>query len=186
MEGEIDLQKLQTGKYQVTDIKEKLKKFRKFWSSLPEAFCQEEHVAAAESAEDDCWNGHDKGRYVPEVLKDGLTNQVNNPEVGVDVSRPDTLIRQQIMALRVMTNKLKNAYDGNDIYFQDSNDESSGSGSGSGCTEMCTTESDSFITEAPVQEKEKTDEISSASIIQPNLLLLLLVFTALALKEHWR
>ncbi len=59
-------------------------------------------------------------RYVPEVLKDGLTNQVNNPEVSVDISRPDTLIRQQIMALKVMTNKLKNAYDGNDIYFQDS------------------------------------------------------------------
>uniref|UniRef100_A0A672QH87 Glypican 6b n=1 Tax=Sinocyclocheilus grahami TaxID=75366 RepID=A0A672QH87_SINGR len=104
----------------VTDVKEKLKKFRKFWSSLPEAFCQEEHVAAAESAVDDCWNGHDKGRYVPEVLKDGLTNQAKNPEVGVDISRPDTLIRQQIMALKVMTNKLKNAYDGNDIYFQDS------------------------------------------------------------------
>lgn len=59
-------------------------------------------------------------RYFPEVQKDGLTNQVNNPEVGVDITRPDTLIRQQIMALRVMTNKLKNAYNGNDIYFQDS------------------------------------------------------------------
>uniref|UniRef100_A0A673H806 Glypican-6-like n=1 Tax=Sinocyclocheilus rhinocerous TaxID=307959 RepID=A0A673H806_9TELE len=104
----------------VTDVKEKLKKFRKFWSSLPEAFCQEEHVAAAESAEDVCWNGREKGRYVPEVLKDGLTNQANNPEVGVDISRPDTLIRQQIMALRVMINKLKNAYNGNNIYFQDS------------------------------------------------------------------
>lgn len=45
---------------------------------------------------------------------------MNNPEVGVDITRPDTLIRQQIMALRVMTNKLKNAYNGNDIYFQDS------------------------------------------------------------------
>lgn len=45
---------------------------------------------------------------------------MNNPEVEVDITRPDTLIRQQIMALRVMTNKLKNAYNGNDIYFQDS------------------------------------------------------------------
>lgn len=59
-------------------------------------------------------------RYFPEVQKDGLTNQVNNPEVGVDITRPDTFIRQQIMALRVMTNKLRNAYNGNDIYFQDS------------------------------------------------------------------
>lgn len=59
-------------------------------------------------------------RYFPEVQKDGLTNQVNNPEVVVDITRPDTFIRQQIMALRVMTNKLKNAYNGHDIYFQDS------------------------------------------------------------------
>lgn len=59
-------------------------------------------------------------RYFPEVVKEGLTNQVNNPEVDVDITRPDTLIRQQIMTLRVMTNKLRNAYNGNDIYFQDS------------------------------------------------------------------
>ncbi|KAJ8366660.1 hypothetical protein AAFF_G00345560, partial [Aldrovandia affinis] len=58
-------------------------------------------------------------QYFPEVLKDGLTSQVNNPEVEVDITRPDTFIRQQIMALRVMTNKLRNAYNGNDIYFQD-------------------------------------------------------------------
>lgn len=59
-------------------------------------------------------------RYFPEVVKKGLTNQMNNPEVYVDITRPDTLIRQQIMALRVMTNKLKNAYNGNDINFGDS------------------------------------------------------------------
>uniref|UniRef100_A0A8C7WYI9 Glypican 6a n=1 Tax=Oryzias sinensis TaxID=183150 RepID=A0A8C7WYI9_9TELE len=62
-------------------------------------------------------------RYFPEVVKEGLTNQINNPEVDVDITRPDTLIRQQIMALRVMTNKLKNAYNGNDIYFQDSSSQ---------------------------------------------------------------
>lgn len=56
------------------------------------------------------------------MVLDGLTNQLNNPEVNVDITRPDTLIRQQIMALRVMTNKLKNAYNGNDIYFQDSSE----------------------------------------------------------------
>lgn len=52
-------------------------------------------------------------------MNDGLTNQINNPEVDVDITRPDTYIRQQIMALRVMTNKLKNAYNGNDVNFQD-------------------------------------------------------------------
>lgn len=74
---------------------------------------------------DSCVFGATLFRYFPEVVKEGLTNQVNNPEVDVDITRPDTLIRQQIMALRVMTNKLKNAYNGNDIYFQDSSKFSS-------------------------------------------------------------
>lgn len=60
-------------------------------------------------------------RFVPEVQTDGRT--VNDP----DVSRPDAVVRQQIMALRVMRNKLKNAYDGNDIYFQDSSESHSSS-----------------------------------------------------------
>lgn len=63
-------------------------------------------------------------RYFPEVVREGLTNQMHNPEVYVDITRPDTLIRQQIMALRVMTNKLKNAYNGNDINFGDSSKSS--------------------------------------------------------------
>ena len=62
-------------------------------------------------------------RYLPEIMNDGLTNQINNPEVDVDITRPDTFIRQQIMALRVMTNKLKNAYNGNDVNFQDTSKE---------------------------------------------------------------
>lgn len=167
----------------VSDIKEKLKQFRKFWSWIPEGICQEENVAAAADGDDECWNGVSKGRYVSEVLKDGLTHQVNNPEVGVDITRPDALIRHQIAALRAMTNKLKNAYDGNDIYFQDSDDDSSTSGSGSGCGEMCVTESDSFITQAPLEEAEKRDEASSSSSIQSSLLILLpLVVSSLVLR----
>ncbi|XP_072514067.1 LOW QUALITY PROTEIN: glypican-6a [Salminus brasiliensis] len=143
-----------TMQHSVIDIKETLKKSKKFWSTLPDAVCSRERVS-----EDDeqCWNSHAKGRYFPEVVKDGLTNQLNNPEVEVDITRPDTFIRQQIMALRVMTNKLRNAYNGNDIYFQDSSDEGSGSGSGSGCTEGCTTEFDFVATEAPVVEADGAD-----------------------------
>lgn len=64
-------------------------------------------------------------RYFPEVVKDGLTNQVLNPEVELDVSRPDSLVRQQILALRVMSNKLKNAHHGNQLSFQDSSNHAS-------------------------------------------------------------
>lgn len=58
-------------------------------------------------------------RYVFAVTGNGLANQVNNPEVEVDITKPDMVIRQQIMALRVMTNKMKNAYNGNDVDFLD-------------------------------------------------------------------
>nr|XP_046193224.1 glypican-6-like [Oncorhynchus gorbuscha] len=126
--------------------------------------------------------------YFPEVVKDGLTNQLNNPEVAVDITRPDTLIRQQIMTLRVMTNKLRNAYNGNDIFFQDSSDE--GSGSSSGCTEGCTTEFVFVGPEAPVVGADRSDERASAASgnaphpSRPSPLLLTLSLTALSWSKR--
>lgn len=58
-------------------------------------------------------------RYLPEVMGDGLANQINNPEVEVDITKPDMTVRQQIMQLKVMTNRLRSAYNGNDVDFQD-------------------------------------------------------------------
>lgn len=58
-------------------------------------------------------------RYLPDVMGDGLANQINNPEVEVDITKPDMTIRQQIMQLKIMTNRLRNAYNGNDVDFQD-------------------------------------------------------------------
>ncbi|KAG7463755.1 hypothetical protein MATL_G00180010 [Megalops atlanticus] len=177
-----------TMQHSVIDIKEKLKQSKKFWSTLPNGICLEDKVTAGEADQEQCWNGHSKGRYFPDVLKDGLTNQMNNPEVDVDITRPDTFIRQQIMALRVMTNKLKNAYNGNDIYFQDSSDEGSGSGSGSGCTEACVTEFDFASTEAPVVGADRSDvRPSSATHMRSSLALVAtLVLTVLALQRQWR
>ncbi|XP_035263900.1 glypican-6-like isoform X2 [Anguilla anguilla] len=172
----------------VIDIKEKLKQSKKFWATLPDGICLEDKVTAGESNEEQCWNGHSKGRYFPDVLKDGLTNQMNNPEVEVDITRPDTFIRQQIMALKVMTNKLKNAYNGNDIYFQDSSDEGSGSGSGSGCTEACVTEFDFVSPEAPVVGADRSDERASGGARPGSSLALAAILTlaALALQRQWR
>uniref|UniRef100_A0A674N5F6 Glypican 6b n=1 Tax=Takifugu rubripes TaxID=31033 RepID=A0A674N5F6_TAKRU len=180
----------QRGCFQVIDIKEKLKMSKKFWSNLPDVLCVEERVTAGNTSDDDCWNGHTRGRYFPEVQKDGLTNQLNNPEVGVDITRPDTLIRQQIMALRVMTNKLRNAYNGNDIYFQDSSDEGSGSGSGSGCTDVCPTDADAedLTTEAPVVEADRGGPVDGSELpsAPPAALLLTLALSVLALSRQWR
>ncbi|XP_061925146.1 glypican-6-like isoform X1 [Entelurus aequoreus] len=177
-----------TMQHSVVDIKGKLKQSKKFWSSLPEEMCAETRLTAGNVTDDHCWNGHTKGRYFPDVVTDGLTNQVNNPEVTVDITRPDTFIRQQIMALRVMTNKLKNAYNGNDIYFQDSSDEGSGSGSGSGCTEACPTDADVPASEAPLVEADRSEPMGGASsLCVPHLgLLTTLALSASALHMHWR
>uniref|UniRef100_A0A8D0G385 Glypican 4 n=1 Tax=Sphenodon punctatus TaxID=8508 RepID=A0A8D0G385_SPHPU len=46
----------------VTDVKEKLKQARKFWSSLPSNVCNDEKMSAGSVNEDNCWNGSNKSR----------------------------------------------------------------------------------------------------------------------------
>lgn len=115
----------------VTELKERLRPMQGFWVSLPHTICSEERMAADVTNEDRCWNGQTRGRYLPDVTGDGLINQINNPEVEVDTSRPDVRTRQLIMELRVATNKLKHAQTGQDMDFVDSEgDDGSGSGGG--------------------------------------------------------
>ncbi|XP_075708499.1 glypican-6 isoform X2 [Rhinoderma darwinii] len=176
-----------TMQYGVTEIKKRLKSSKKMWSTLPHSICKEERMTGGESHQEQCWNGHSKARYLPEVMTDGLINQINNPEVDVDITRPDTFVRQQIMALRAMTNKLRNALTGNDVNFQDTSEETSGSGSGSGCTDdICPTEYDYITTEAlPFEPDRRELEYSAASSLKQSLIVL---FTAvvLVLGRQWR
>ncbi|XP_075446981.1 glypican-6 isoform X2 [Ascaphus truei] len=171
----------------VTEIKDKLKLSKKFWSTIPHTICKEERMTAGLSHEEECWNGHSKARYLPEIMNDGLTNQINNPEVDVDITRPDTFVRQQIMTLRVMTNKLKNAYNGNDVNFQDTSEETSGSGSGSGCTdEICPTEFEFISTEDPPFDSDRRELDLSAATRNSQSLLTLFICMILVLQRQWR
>ncbi|XP_026199426.1 glypican-1-like [Anabas testudineus] len=113
---------------QVSDLSSKLREMRQYWIQLPIALCSK--LAAGSTNQEKCWNGISKARYLPEVMADGLANQINNPEVELDITKPDMTIRQQIMQLKIMSNRLKNALDGNDVDFQDASDDISGSGSG--------------------------------------------------------
>ncbi|KAM3876187.1 glypican-1-like [Diretmus argenteus] len=113
---------------QVSDLSSKLREMRQYWIQLPAALCSK--LAAGGANQDKCWNGITKARYLPEMMGDGLANQINNPEVELDITKPDMTIRQQIMQLKIMSNKLRNALDGNDVDFQDASDDISGSGSG--------------------------------------------------------
>ncbi|KAK7877225.1 hypothetical protein WMY93_032078 [Mugilogobius chulae] len=72
------------------------------------------------------------GQVLARCHWDGLINQINNPEVEVDTSRPDVRTRQLIMELRMASNKLKHALSGQDMDFVDSEGEEGSSGSGGG------------------------------------------------------
>uniref|UniRef100_A0A8D2ZEZ1 Glypican-1 n=1 Tax=Scophthalmus maximus TaxID=52904 RepID=A0A8D2ZEZ1_SCOMX len=119
---------------QVSDVTVRLRDLQSYWVSLPSLLCSD-RVATGTGAEEKCWNGMSRARYLPEVMGDGLASQINNPEVEIDITKPDMTIRQQIMQLKIMTHRLKNALNGQDVDFQDTSDDVSGSGSG-----MCTEE----------------------------------------------
>lgn len=55
-------------------------------------------------------------------MGNGLANQVSNPDVDVDITKPDIIIRSQIAALKEMTSWLKAAHSGNDISFDNGED----------------------------------------------------------------
>ena len=58
-------------------------------------------------------------RYELQITGDGISNQQTNPEVTVDVNRPSSLLNEQMFALKTITSKLKNAYNGLDVEWID-------------------------------------------------------------------
>ena len=52
-------------------------------------------------------------------MKDGVMAQNRNPEVDVDVRKPNSVINQQILQLKLITNKLASAYRGIDVDWID-------------------------------------------------------------------
>lgn len=77
------------------------------------------HCGCSLWRDDELCDGFCFRRYLPELMGDGLASQINNPEVNIDITKPDMTIRQQIMQLKIMSNKLRNALDGSDVDFQD-------------------------------------------------------------------
>merc|ERR1719510_2143051 len=114
----------------IREIRSSLNDTREFWTKLPYALCKDNQDEASKVRggyarsrydrqffrnEDQCWNGHDAGRYTNAIVSDGLMNQDRNPEVRVDISRPDVDINEQILALKLITKKLESAHNGHDV-----------------------------------------------------------------------
>ncbi|XP_006893495.1 PREDICTED: glypican-1 [Elephantulus edwardii] len=180
----------------VSEAKVQLRDAQDFWVSLPGTMCSE-RVAVSSASDDRCWNGMTKGRYLPEVMGDGLANQINNPEVEVDITKPDMTIRQQIMQLKIMTNRLRSASAGKDVDFQDASDDGSGSGSGGGCPDDICGRRDSkkgsssrtTASHALPGLSEREGSSSAAGRPQPRTSLLLLLPLTVALAAggpRWR
>ncbi|XP_072245149.1 glypican-1 [Leuresthes tenuis] len=163
---------------QVSDLSSKLREMRQYWVELPVALCSK--LAAGRNSQDNCWNGITKASYLPEVMGDGLANQINNPEVDLDITKPDMNIRQQIMKLKIMSNRLKNALDGNDVDFQDASDDISGSGSGMCVGGHCPRSRPGLYAYAPDNNRVRGTATSQSGICS---LLLLLPLTTLLLQR---
>lgn len=163
---------------QVSDLSSKLREMRQYWVQLPMALCSK--LAAGGDNQDKCWNGITKARYLPEVMGDGLANQINNPEVELDITKPDMTIRQQIMQLKIMSNRLKNALEGNDVDFQDASDDISGSGSGMCVGGQCPRSRPGLYAYPP-----DNNRVTGAATSQTDIcsLLLLLPLTILLLRR---
>uniref|UniRef100_A0A8C1U8S6 Glypican 4 n=1 Tax=Cyprinus carpio TaxID=7962 RepID=A0A8C1U8S6_CYPCA len=166
----------------LTDVKKKLKQSKKFWSTLPDTVCVGERIAVG----DECWNGTAKSRYESVVIGNGLANQVSNPDVEVDITKPDMVIRRQIAVLKEMTSRLKAAYTGTDISFVNE-DTGSGEESGSGCdSPPCDSDGDIyFSTPAPAKPRvikiQADDQPSSGTRLAPFSLTLAVMALLLAL-----
>ncbi|KAM5163426.1 glypican-1 [Mantella aurantiaca] len=174
----------------VLDVKTTLTDIQDYWISLPSLFCHEKTIAG-QGNEDKCWNGMARARYMPERMGSGLANQINNPEIDVDITKPDMTIRQQIMQLKIMTNRLRNAYNGNDVDFQDTSDDISGSGSGDGCPDsVCIKTASGDTSEVHTRthtnfNSKSSEETGSNACVHSWNLLLLAMALLVALPARW-
>ena len=108
---------------------------RSFWTQLPYELCRapigsntqqltgrsrsagqrSRYGRGGDSSEGHCWNGRATGRYTNAIVSDGLVHQDRNPEVRVDIHRPDVDINDQIVAIKLITKKMESAHQGQDV-----------------------------------------------------------------------
>uniref|UniRef100_A0A4W4DPS7 Glypican-1 n=1 Tax=Electrophorus electricus TaxID=8005 RepID=A0A4W4DPS7_ELEEL len=111
----------------LSNVSRKLSEVMQYWVQLPSKLCVDHEAKTSDASR--CWNVC-VCRYLPELIRDGLASQINNPEVEIDITKPDMTIRQQIMQLKIMTSRLRNALKGNDVDFQDTSECRSREGGG--------------------------------------------------------
>ncbi|XP_003798908.1 glypican-2 [Otolemur garnettii] len=114
----------------VWELRERLGRMRGIWARLSLTVCGDSRMAVDVSQEDaPCWTGSGRGRYLPPVVGGSAAEQ-HNPELQVDVSRPDVSTRRWRLMLRAATARMKAATVGHNLDGPDRDEDASGSGGG--------------------------------------------------------
>ncbi|KAG7199661.1 hypothetical protein KM043_014254 [Ampulex compressa] len=113
----------------VKEIRQKVRDSRQFWVYLPYQLCDNGLVVPPSNTKE-CWNGTHVDKYLYPVSSNGET-QMLNPEVRSSGPR-STTVKDQIFALTTITNRLRSAFNGQDVNWIDTEETWYGSGSGSG------------------------------------------------------
>jgi hypothetical protein len=116
----------------IDDIKRKIKRTKDYWTKLPSTLCTHRHFGASTTREHSrsCWNGS------ATIQNDLRKLESESPYQQTHSHKPNAIIGQQILSLKLITTKVNYAYNGLEVEWQDSGGETdediSGSGSGAG------------------------------------------------------
>nr|XP_012150620.1 PREDICTED: glypican-6 isoform X2 [Megachile rotundata] len=145
----------------VKETRQKVRDSRQFWVLLPYKLCNDGLVVPPSNTKE-CWNGTHVDKYIYPVSSNGEL-QTLNPEVRSSGFR-SMVVKDQIFALTTITNRLKTAFNGQDVDWIDTEDtEWNGSGSGSGDTtdqDPITDDEDGFKEGSGYEPKSLPPEIT--------------------------
>ncbi|XP_023242685.1 glypican-6-like [Centruroides sculpturatus] len=116
--------------YLIQVIKKRVKQHRKFWIELPQKMCKSYRAVNYTHQRKSCWNGLEKARYEGGLNMDEIVEPKYRPEISVNMSRQDNIVNRQIIRLKLISTKMKQAFNGLDINWEDSEFELNSGGSG--------------------------------------------------------
>lgn len=176
----------------IQNIRKRFKRIKNYWSKLPQTMCNNEQISGGPQKRDaDCWNGFHQAKYDNSTLLNQQNNSVSSELLDGHLN---SFVNQQLLALKLITSKLKDAYNGMDVEWPDSVDSDwvySGSGSGSGYDALSVEPTEGFedlyfsvstpasVAAATKSPPVKPTEPDSSSSLSPNFLLIILIFSIL-------
>ncbi|XP_012257264.1 glypican-6 isoform X2 [Athalia rosae] len=113
----------------VKEIRQRIRDSKQFWIYLPYQICNNGLVVPPSNTEE-CWNGTHVDQYIYPVSSNGEF-QTLNPEVRAAGPKA-TVVKEQLYALSIISNRLRSAFNGQDVDWMDTEETWYGSGSGSG------------------------------------------------------